>query len=66
VVDRARLEIEAGQRHQTIPTWLKAQEISDLILTFQNYRLVCVRKPRCFSRSWTRRITFLSQLTRPL
>jgi hypothetical protein len=49
VVDRARLESEAGQLHRGTPTWLNAHEISDL--TFQDCHPVCVRKPRCFLRS---------------
>ena len=48
VVDRARLEIEAGQPHGFIPKRFNAHAISDLIL--QNDHSVCVRKLRCFSR----------------
>ena len=43
VVDRARLESEAGERHQVTPKRLNAQAISDL--GPQNYHAMCVRKP---------------------
>ena len=48
VVEGARLESEAGERHQATPKRVNAHAISDL--TFQNYHAVCVRKPRCSSR----------------
>jgi len=48
VVDRARLESEAGQPHQATSKSVNAHAISDL--TFPNYHAVCVGKPRCSSR----------------
>ena len=48
VVEGARLESEAGERHQATPKRVNAHAISDL--TFQNDHSVCVRKPRCSSR----------------
>ena len=48
VVEGARLENEAGERHRATLKWLNAHVISDL--TFQTYHSVCVHKPRCFSR----------------
>ena len=48
VVEGARLESEAVQRHQATPKRLNAHAISDL--TFQNDHSLCVRKPRCSSR----------------
>ena len=59
VVEGARLESEAGERHQATPRRVNAHAISDL--SFQNYRSVCVGKPRCSSRFRAFRITFLSQ-----
>ena len=47
VVDRARLEIEAGDGHQAIPTRVNRHATSDF--TFQAHHAVCVRKSRCFS-----------------
>jgi hypothetical protein len=48
VVEGARLESEAGERHQAAPKRVNAHPISDL--TYQNYRSVWVGKPRCSSR----------------
>ena len=48
VVDRARLESEAGQQHQATSKSVNAYAISDL--TFPNYHAVCACKPRCSSR----------------
>ena len=48
VVDGARLESEAGQRHQPALKRLKTHAISDL--TPPHYLAMCVRKPRCSSR----------------
>ena len=48
VVEGARLENEAGQRHQSTPTRVNAYAISDL--TLQEHQSVCLRKPRCSSR----------------
>jgi hypothetical protein len=49
VVEGARLESEAGQLHVVTPKRLNAHAFSDL--TFHNDHWVCVRKPRCSSRS---------------
>jgi len=62
VVEGARLESEAGQRHQATSTSVNAHAISDLVLP--NYHAVCVRKPRCSSGFWVWRITVLSQSSR--
>ena len=59
VVEGARLESEAGQRCRATLQRVNAYAINDL--TFQAYHSVCVAKPRCSSRFWTRRITVLSQ-----
>jgi len=64
VVEGARLENEAGQRHQATPKRVNAHAISDL--TYQNYRSVWVGKPRRSSRFQAWPITVLSQLTLPL
>jgi hypothetical protein len=64
VVDRARLESEAGQRLQAIPTRLNTHAISGL--TLANYRAVCVRKSQCSSRLGASRITVLSLSSRSL
>jgi hypothetical protein len=48
VVEGARLESKAGQRHQPTSKRANAHAISDL--TPQNYLAMCVRKPRCSSR----------------
>jgi hypothetical protein len=48
VVEGARLESEAGQRHQPALKRLKTHAISDL--TPPHYLAMCVRKPRCSSR----------------
>ena len=47
VVEGARLESEARQQHVVTPKRANAHAISDL--TFSNYHVMCVRKPRCFS-----------------
>ena len=47
VVEGARLESEARQRHEATPTSLNAYAISELAL--QNDSSVCVCKPRCSS-----------------
>ena len=47
VVEGARLESEARERHQPARTRLNAHAISQL--TLENYHAVCVRKPRCSS-----------------
>jgi hypothetical protein len=60
----ARLESEAGQRLQAIPTRLNIHAISGL--TLANYHAVCVRKPQCSSRLGASRITVLSQSSRSL
>jgi len=64
VVEGARLENEAGEPHQATSKSVNAHAISDL--AFSNYQAVCVRKPRCSSRFWACRITFLSQSARSL
>src|SRR5436189_6188012 len=46
VVEGARLENEAGQRHEATSTSVNAHAISDLALS--KHHIVCVRKPRCF------------------
>ena len=48
VVDRARLESEAGHEHEAIPKRVNAHVISDLAL--ENDHSVCVRRRRCSSR----------------
>src|SRR5262249_8800943 len=47
LVEGARLEIEAADGHQAIPTPFNAHAISDF--TFQVPHSVCARKSRCFS-----------------
>ena len=59
VVEGARLEHAAGERHQTTPNRARIYAIRGL--GFQNYHSACVRTPRCSSRFRARRITVLSQ-----
>ena len=44
----ARLENEAGERHQATPKTVNAHAKNDF--TFSNYHVMCARKPRCSSR----------------
>jgi hypothetical protein len=59
VVEGARLESEAAERHRATPTHVNAHAISDF--SPPNYHAMCVPKPRCSSGFRTRRITVLSQ-----
>jgi hypothetical protein len=47
VVEGARLESEAGHGHQATSKSVNAHAISDL--TFSDYHVMCVCKPRCLS-----------------